>query len=313
MNYAKFRGIRVIMEFDSPAHAGNGFQWGPEYGMGDLAVCVNQQPWRSYCIEPPCGQLNPVNPNLYKVLKDIYLDIYDMIEPDELFHMGGDEVFFNCWNTTKEITDLLAARGHGRETVDFLQLWAEYQSASLKLWDEITGNTPSSRVEKEPPNPAILWSSHLTDYNVIEKYLQKDRYIIQTWVKSDDVLPQELMKKGYQLIMSTKNAWYLDHGFWGVTSYYSWRTVYKNRIPTDDLVLGGEVCLWSEFIDENSMDSRIWPRAAAAAERLWSDPRTDPSLAETRFYRHRERLISKSIKPEAVTPEYCTLNEGECK
>ena len=42
VEYGRQRGIRVLPELDSPAHVGNGWQWGPEYGLGDLAVCVNQ-------------------------------------------------------------------------------------------------------------------------------------------------------------------------------------------------------------------------------------------------------------------------------
>lgn len=92
IRYARIRGVRVIIEIDTPAHAGNGWQWGNELGLGDLAVCVNQQPWRSYCIQPPCGQLNPVNKNVYKVLGDLYRDLLDLLPQNEVFHMGGDEV-----------------------------------------------------------------------------------------------------------------------------------------------------------------------------------------------------------------------------
>lgn len=100
INYAKLRGVRVIIEIDAPSHAGNGWQWGAEAGFGNLAVCVNQQPYRSYCIQPPCGQLNPINPNLYNVLKDLYADIIDMTADNELFHMGGDEVLNKSVITT---------------------------------------------------------------------------------------------------------------------------------------------------------------------------------------------------------------------
>lgn len=71
---------------------GNGWQWGEAAGLGKLAVCVNQQPWRKYCIQPPCGQLNPANPNLYSILRDVYRDVIDLTPPGEAFHMGGDEV-----------------------------------------------------------------------------------------------------------------------------------------------------------------------------------------------------------------------------
>lgn len=53
--------------------------------------------------------------------------------------------------------------------------------------------------------------------------------------------------------MSTKNAWYFDHGFWGITKFYQWRTVYSNRIPRVRGVLGGEACVWTELIDGESL------------------------------------------------------------
>lgn len=92
IRYARLRGIRVIIEIDAPAHAGNGWNWGPKYGLGDLAVCVNQQPWRQYCVQPPCGQLNPANHLLFGILRDIYKELVTMLPHAETIHMGGDEV-----------------------------------------------------------------------------------------------------------------------------------------------------------------------------------------------------------------------------
>lgn len=71
---------------------GNGWQFGEKQGLGNLVVCRNKSPWRTGCVQPPCGQLNPANPNVYHVLGDLYKGLKDLIPSDDMFHMGGDEV-----------------------------------------------------------------------------------------------------------------------------------------------------------------------------------------------------------------------------
>lgn len=43
-------------------------------------------------MQPPCGQLNPANPNLYFTLHNLYEELQSLIPAKDLFHMGGDEV-----------------------------------------------------------------------------------------------------------------------------------------------------------------------------------------------------------------------------
>ncbi|CAD7090237.1 unnamed protein product [Hermetia illucens] len=302
VKYARQRGIRVLIEIDSPAHVSNGWQWGPLGGMGDLAICINQQPWRQFCIQPPCGQMNIVNENLYEIMKLIYEDIAKITPGENTMHLGGDEVRLECWNASTEILNKMRDRGLQPNVDGFHQLWSEFHHRTHRIWSDI----------KQTGSKGILWSSKLTDPEKIEQLLPANKFIIQTWVPTSDPLVRDLLVKGYQLIVTPKDGWYLDHGFWGVTNYYNWRSVYDKILPRDLNILGGEVCMWSEYVDEFAVESRIWPRAGAAAERLWSDPSTSSREAESRFNRYRKRLIARGIGPDAVTPKWCTLNEGEC-
>lgn len=145
--------------------------------------------------------------------------------------------------------------------------------------------------------------------------------MIQTWVPANDQLPHQLLSKGYDIIVSTKDKLYLDHGFWGSTHYHDWRAMYENRMPTvswrsgSGRVLGGEAASWGELVDGQGLDSRVWPRAAALAERLWADPAPSygSKAAEPRLYAFRERLVSRGVRAEAVAPFWCVLNEGACQ
>ncbi|RHY72467.1 hypothetical protein DYB38_012762, partial [Aphanomyces astaci] len=97
VKYAKTYGVRVVPELDAPAHAGSGWEWGPAAGLGELTLCYGANPWFESCVQPPCGQLNPLNDNVYKVLESVHNEWLSLFDSD-VFHMGGDEVHVGCWN-----------------------------------------------------------------------------------------------------------------------------------------------------------------------------------------------------------------------
>ena len=82
-------------------------------------------------MEPPCGQLNPVNPHVYTTLGKLYQDFFELFDTD-MFHMGGDEVNLNCWNTTKEIRDELRQRGETGTKEELLALWKSFQEQAAQ-------------------------------------------------------------------------------------------------------------------------------------------------------------------------------------
>lgn len=319
VEFARVRGIRVLIEIDTPAHAGNGWDWGPKNDLGELAVCVNQQPWSMYCGEPPCGQLNPDNPHVYDVLENLYKDILELTKETELFHLGGDEVNLHCWsqhekkNTTPfNYTDL-----HDK--------WGNFTLQAMQRLEKANG--------AKPINSIIVWSSDLTKMPYVDKYLDKKKIVVQIWGGSTWPETSDLLSDGYRVILSHVNAWYLDCGFgsWRETGgaacdpYRTWQTLYTHRpwqtieSKQKNLILGGEACLWTEQVDEMSLDTRLWPRTAAFAERLWSDPPLSKEYytivnedVYTRLSTQTERLISRGLKAEAIWPRWCTQNPGMC-
>lgn len=76
--------------------------------------------------------------------------------------------------------------------------------------------------------------------------------------------------------------------------------------------LGGEAAIWSEQIDDLTLDERTWPRLSALAERLWTNPSTSWREAASRMLIHRERLVENGIAAESLAPEWCFQHHGEC-
>lgn len=312
--FGRARGVSVVPEFDAPAHVGEGWQ------KSDLTACFNAQPWQMYCVEPPCGQLDPTEDGLYDVLEDIYRTLWTEFEHPHLFHMGGDEVSVGCWNSSARIQKWMLDKGWKLEEKDFMRLWGHFQENAKKRLDKVRQDGQGSG------RPIALWTSRLTDVPYVNEFVDKDSTIIQIWTKGDDAKVMDILKLGFRVIVSNYDALYLDCGFAGwVTDgnnwcapYIGWQKIYNNRMEAVagkyvGQVLGGEAALWSEQVDELTLDARLWPRASAMAERLWTNPATEWKTAETRMLTHREELVRNGVGAETLQPEWCVGNEGNCQ
>lgn len=122
----------------------------------------------------------------------------------------------------------------------YTELWSQFHTNSLSEYDKEAGDSKSD---------IIVWNSGLTEPNIIEKYLDKKRYIVETWEGIS--VPEDLAKLGYRVIIALKDFYYLDHGFWGQSVYHNWKVIYNNKIPKVDnpnLILGGEVRIKSNYL-----------------------------------------------------------------
>lgn len=81
--------------------------------------------------------------------------------------------------------------------------------------------------------------------------------MIQVWEKQESSLLYELLNLGYRAISIPKDVWYLDHGFWGITTYSNWRKMYGHTLHNMNNLLGGEAAMWSEYVDEQGLGNVI--------------------------------------------------------
>lgn len=159
----------LLPEFDAPAHVGEGWQ------KKNVTACFNMKPWQDYCSEPPCGQLDPTKDHLYDILEDIYREIYAAFGKPDRFHMGGDEVRAECWNSSEEIRNFMQNRGLNLDTNSFIDLWGYFQDKAMERMNKVTGSNVS----------IIMWTSSLTEKTYVEKYLDRRKYFIQVncWIE----------------------------------------------------------------------------------------------------------------------------------
>jgi len=321
VQYAKVRGVRIIPEFDAPAHVGSGWEWGPEENLGELVTCLAKQPWTGYCSSPPCGQINLANPNVYDVLQAAYTDFVDMFGAGDLFHFGGDEVNINCWDQSEEIRNWMKTVGDGGTTKQsYFRQWSEFQKEAMNRY--MIASAPQMHMK------GIMWSDSLTQADASLDYIDPANYVVQVWTTGSDPRIQSLLARNFSVIFSNTDAWYLDCGFaaWAGGSgnnwcspFHSWQKVYENRpydmakdVKYHPLVLGGEAALWGEEADTQDVPMKLWPRGAALAERLWANPPTHYSDAAQRLMHHRARMVQRGIGAEGLKPEYCQQNAGAC-
>lgn len=197
IEFGLLHGVRVLPEFDAPAHVGEGWQW-----VGDNAtVCFGAEPWQSYCVEPPCGQLNPTSEKVYEVLEGIYKDMVHDFKPD-IFHMGGDEVNIPCWRSSRVITDWMVKQGWNLTDASFHDLWNLFQNRAYEKLKIANGGKDL---------PVVLWTSGLTDAEAIH-HLDPAKYIIQIWTTGTDDTIGRLVKNNFRMIFSNYDALYFDCG-----------------------------------------------------------------------------------------------------
>ncbi|MBV9743059.1 MAG: family 20 glycosylhydrolase [Acidobacteriia bacterium] len=233
--YARDRGIRVVPEFDMPGHTTSWFAGYPELASAAGAYKIERR-WGVF--EPT---MDPTREETYTFL-DNFIGEMAALFPDPYFHIGGDEVVDKQWKQSASIQAF--ARAHKLAGSRDLQAYF---------------NQRVEKLLKKRGKTMIGWDE------VLSPGLPPET-VIQSWRGPTSLA--DAAAKGYRSLLSY--GFYLDH-LKPASDHYANDPAPPN-LPTREaaLILGGEACMWTEYANAETVDSRIWPRMAAIAERLWS-------------------------------------------
>ncbi|CAG9813344.1 unnamed protein product [Phaedon cochleariae] len=274
VEYARVRGIRVITEFDTPGHTRS---WGvahPEV----LTACGGN-------LAGEYGPMDPSKVETYNLLAGLLGEVSETF-PDQYIHLGGDEVDFDCWESNANISKFMKKEN----ITDYKGLESYFVQRVINIVDALKAKS-------------IVWEE------VFENGVKlPTETIVQVWKGPWEQTMSEVTLSGKTAILSS--CWYLDH----LDSYGDWQKFYNcepyNFTGVDSqkkLVLGGEACMWAEVVNEFNVISRVWPRASAAAEKLWSAENvTDIKEATLRLEEHVCRMNRRGVGAQPPSgPGFC--------
>jgi hexosaminidase len=238
IEYAHDRGIRVIPEFDMPGHATAWFVGYPDLASGKGPYQIE----RKWGIFDPA--MDPTRETTYEFL-DRFIGEMTALFPDAYFHIGGDECNGKEWEANPRIMQYM--REHGIK-----------DNAALQAY--FTGRV--QKLVTKHGKITVGWDE------VLQPDTPKD-VVIQSW-RGQDSLAQAA-QRGYRGILSA--GYYIDLNQ-PASQHYAvdpLNTAAAKLTPEQqNNILGGEATMWTEFVTPENIGSRIWPRTAAIAERLWS-------------------------------------------
>jgi hexosaminidase len=280
--FAADRGIQVIIEVDVPGHSASWLA-----GRPDLipAGCPKR-----YDYNINNWALNPALESTYTAIASLLGDI-QAATGTLFFHLGGDEVVLGCWKNDSSISAFMQSQGISTYEALFAYFIQRVDDITVKLgmhpmhWEEV--------FLAGVPTP--------------------DDTIFTVWTNSTRIAQLAAAKK--VVVAAPSDYWYLDHptSTWDVMWKYD-PTVNLTE-PDISFVVGGEAALWGEFVDAANIQSRLWPTAAAVAERLWSQAivsaegpvPVDPVFqdAKARMQILRCRFLSRHVPASPIGPGFC--------
>lgn len=270
------RGIRVVPEFDTPGHTFAILRAYP-------ALAAQHPLNKTDRAEINRAAMDPTNPATLLFVNRLYTEMARLF-PDPVFHIGGDEVVARQWLQNPRI----AAYMKQHKLADTAALQAGFsrqvgmalhaRGKTVMGWDEIlAADLPPGTLIQSWRGPAHTLDATRAGYGtVISGSYYLDRLLpARAYYETD---PLDTRKGAAEAAAAAQTT-----GPGGTApAPLAPSAPPDTRQAADDTplpplsteqaahVLGAEAVLWTEVINENMLDARLWPRTAALAERFWS-------------------------------------------
>jgi hexosaminidase len=334
--YAEERGVRVVPEIDMPGHASSGWkQIDPEILACEDSWWSNDNWALHTAVEPNPGQLDILHEKTYEVTGKVFKEVSTIFK-DDWFHIGGDELHTNCYNFSSRAREFFA---EGKSMGDLYQYWVDHAIPNFR---------------QQANKTFIMWDDvKLSPQSAATGNVSKD-IVIQAWNNGLENI-FNLTRDGYRTIVSSSDFLYLDCGYGGWVSndprynvmenpnktdgtpnfnyggnggswcgpYKTWQRIYdfdftKNLSEEQKALVQGAIApLWSEQVDDVVLSQKLWPRAAALAELVWSGNRNAEGKKRTteltqRILNFREYLVKNGVQASPLMPRFCLQHPHEC-
>ncbi len=285
VSYGKSRGVRVVVEIDTPAHTES---WGRSDKLKEIVVKCNLL---------YNGQFDPTLDLTYEVVTGVMNYVNQLFE-DPYVHFGGDETIESCWDLRPTIKEYMVK--HNIST--YKQLSTMYRQKQKAIWRTIT-----------PTKKAIYWANEAIDLAL------QDDDVLQWWGLTSHL--SNLVGRPNEIILSNYDQTYLDVGFGNrngrpYQTYIKWRDIYKFNPRYQGVnIIGGETCMWSELSNVHTQDQKVWTRTSVLSERLWNDKIDLASNLQDisrRLVAQTRRLKKRGFKTSAVSVQICEENMSIC-
>ncbi|CAH8860971.1 unnamed protein product [Trichobilharzia szidati] len=281
IEFARLRGVRVLPEFETPAHTQTWGSISPKF----LTQCYKDgQPEERY------GPINPTDDDNFNALSSIFNEVLSIF-PDTLIHLGGRDVAFDCWQSNPDIQEFMKKQSFD-ENYNALE---DYYFQ--KLMENVLGMN-SSEWTVSP----VIWQ------DVFENGFRGEApVVVHLHLPEWKSTLEEAIKAGYRVIFSS--CWKLSE----MTLDDDWKKFYECDFTsfeaTEDqlaLLTGGEALLWGFNVDDANLFPETWPLAATVAERLWSqDPPQTEEFAQE-LDELRCRMVRRGWNAQAIVgPGFC--------